>query len=172
MAHFFRDIDSRRAELGIQDVQLQMSTLEDVFLRIAQDCEVEEARASNKLTNINIELESLRKRIETAIYRKAVLKQSLENIQEIVIKQEEKLKADKELFNNFNVKDWQDISDFTKQNRDALDKRMMLLEKLVGSDNQDEEIKDTILSKHKRCEKERYLIDYFDKKEKELLESG
>jgi len=54
MAAFFQDLDARRGELGVVDVQLQMSTLEDVFLRIAQDCEVEEARANNKLTNVTL----------------------------------------------------------------------------------------------------------------------
>jgi len=54
MASFFQTLDARKDELGIQDVQLQMSTLEDVFLRIAQDCEVEEARANNKLTNVTL----------------------------------------------------------------------------------------------------------------------
>jgi hypothetical protein len=44
----------RREELNIVDVQLQMSTLEDVFLRIAKDCEIEEARRTNKTVTVSL----------------------------------------------------------------------------------------------------------------------
>ena len=40
----FYKLEARRAELGVEDVHLSMSTLEDVFLRIAKDSEMELAR--------------------------------------------------------------------------------------------------------------------------------
>ena len=94
----------------------------------------------------------------------SALKQSLENIQEIVTKQEEQLRADEELFNNYNVQDWKSICEFTKQNRDSLNKRMMLLDKLVGGDKSEvHEDKTSLLSKHKKFEKDRNCNSYFDK---------
>ena len=43
LAAAFGEVEARREELGIADVQIAMLTLEDVFLTIAKDSEVEEA---------------------------------------------------------------------------------------------------------------------------------
>jgi hypothetical protein len=54
MAGLFLELESRRAELGLADIQISMSTLEDVFLRIVKRTEVEEARKTNKTTNVTL----------------------------------------------------------------------------------------------------------------------
>jgi hypothetical protein len=42
MSDFFEDIEARRKEFGIHDVQLSLTTLEDVFLRVAHQEEFKE----------------------------------------------------------------------------------------------------------------------------------
>ena len=54
MSRFFQMLDDSASELNIADVQLQMSTLEDVFLKIAKDCEADEARLLNKTVNVTL----------------------------------------------------------------------------------------------------------------------
>jgi len=48
MAQFFSDLDGRQHVLGIVDVQLSMSTLEDVFLKVATASELEDAKLNQK----------------------------------------------------------------------------------------------------------------------------
>ena len=54
LAQLFAELEERRAEIGIVDVQLAMSTLEDVFLKIAKDSEVEEATKDNVRTTVTL----------------------------------------------------------------------------------------------------------------------
>ena len=54
MADTFKEIETRRAELGIVDVQIAMSTLEDVFLKLAKESEVEEAVRDNVTTTVTL----------------------------------------------------------------------------------------------------------------------
>ena len=54
LAQVFAELEERRVELGIVDVQLAMSTLEDVFLKIAKDSEVEEATRENVRTEVTL----------------------------------------------------------------------------------------------------------------------
>ena len=50
----FAELEARREELGIVDLQIEMSTLEDVFLKIAKDSEVEEAIRENRKTTVTL----------------------------------------------------------------------------------------------------------------------
>jgi energy-coupling factor transporter ATP-binding protein EcfA2 len=50
----FAELEARRVELGIVDLQIEMSTLEDVFLKIAKDSEVEEAIRDNRKTAVTL----------------------------------------------------------------------------------------------------------------------
>ena len=127
------------------------------------DPEQQSSSSSAKLTNINVELESLRSKIKTAIYKKTVLKQSLENIQEIVMKQEDKLQSDEEMFNNYNIKDWQDMVDFTNQNREALNKKIETLQKLTGDelcDVDDEKL--SLFGRQKQSDIKKRCEEYLD----------
>lgn len=54
LARAFAELEERRAELQIVDVQLAMSTLEDVFLKIAKDSEMEEALKDNVKTSVTL----------------------------------------------------------------------------------------------------------------------
>lgn len=54
LARAFAELEERRAELQIVDVQLAMSTLEDVFLKIAKDSEMEEALKDNVRTSVTL----------------------------------------------------------------------------------------------------------------------
>ena len=54
LAAAFAEVEARREELGIADVQIAMSTLEDVFLKIAKDSEVEEATRLNITTDVTL----------------------------------------------------------------------------------------------------------------------
>jgi hypothetical protein len=54
LARAFAELEERREELAIADVQLAMSTLEDVFLKIAKDSEMEEAIKENIKTSVTL----------------------------------------------------------------------------------------------------------------------
>ena len=54
MSKFFEDIEAQKGKLGIVDVQLAMSSLEDVFLTVATASELEEARNNNKTTIVTL----------------------------------------------------------------------------------------------------------------------
>ena len=54
LALAFAELEERRDELHIVDVQIAMSTLEDVFLKIAKDSEVEEAIKDNVKTKVTL----------------------------------------------------------------------------------------------------------------------
>uniref|UniRef100_A0A7S4NY30 ABC transporter domain-containing protein n=1 Tax=Guillardia theta TaxID=55529 RepID=A0A7S4NY30_GUITH len=51
---FFELLEGKKQELSIVDVQLSMSTLEDVFLNIAKQSEKEEAMLLNKTVNVTL----------------------------------------------------------------------------------------------------------------------
>ena len=54
LAAFFAMLDERAEELGVVDVQVGMSSLEDVFLRIAKDAEADEARLLDARTTVTL----------------------------------------------------------------------------------------------------------------------
>jgi ABC-type proline/glycine betaine transport system ATPase subunit len=54
MSRFFEDIEAQKGKLGIVDVQLAMSSLEDVFLTVATASELEEAKNNNKTTVVTL----------------------------------------------------------------------------------------------------------------------
>ena len=78
-----------------------------------------------------MELESLRNQIKTAKYKKAILQESLENVNELCQKQEERIKLDEELYNNCNVTDWKDVLDFSNQNREVIQKKLRNIQQLT-----------------------------------------
>jgi len=54
MSRFFKTLEGRRGAIGITDVQLSMSTLEDVFLSIARQSERDEAMEQNKMVQVEL----------------------------------------------------------------------------------------------------------------------
>jgi hypothetical protein len=54
LTNFFKELETRSRELGVQDVQLSMSTLEDVFLKVATASELEEAKKTNKIIIVTL----------------------------------------------------------------------------------------------------------------------
>ena len=119
---------------------------------------------SSKLANVNVEMEALRSKIKTAIYKKSVLTQSLENVEEICTKQEARIQADEELFRKYNVSDWSDMLDFTKQNQDTMNSEMKKLEALTDNTCEDEEHKKSLLSKN-TLKIDKYCESFLDKLE-------
>ena len=69
------------------------------------DSDTSGPNCSNRLAKVNVELDSLRNKIKSALYKKTVLQQSLENVQEICQKQESKISSDELLFNNLSIRD-------------------------------------------------------------------
>jgi hypothetical protein len=55
LPEFFAVLQQRRAELGVTDVQLSLSTLEEVFLTIARQAELETAQAEGRYEKIRLE---------------------------------------------------------------------------------------------------------------------
>ncbi|CAA6672740.1 unnamed protein product [Spirodela intermedia] len=51
---FFSELQEREAEFGIADVQLGLTTLEEVFLNIAKQAELESASAEGSLVTLNL----------------------------------------------------------------------------------------------------------------------
>ena len=120
---------------------------------------------ASKLANINVEMEALRGKIKTAIYKKEVLTQSLEHIEEICAKQEAKIQADEELFRQFNVSDWSEMLDFTKQNKDSVNSKMKLLEALTDAKGEEGERELSLLSKNMKLKIDKNCESILDKLE-------
>jgi hypothetical protein len=51
---FFAEMQDREEELGISDIQLSLATLEEIFLKIARQAEVETAAADGSFTTLNL----------------------------------------------------------------------------------------------------------------------
>ncbi|XVF51956.1 hypothetical protein PTKIN_Ptkin04bG0225700 [Pterospermum kingtungense] len=54
LANFFAELQEREAEFGISDIQLGLTTLEEVFLNIARQAELETAAAEGRLVTLTI----------------------------------------------------------------------------------------------------------------------
>eukprot|EP01018_Ginkgo_biloba_P024056 Gb_37633 [translate_table: standard] len=54
LTDFFAELQDREKELGISDVQLSLATLEEVFLNIAKQAELETAAAEGRFTTLNL----------------------------------------------------------------------------------------------------------------------
>eukprot|EP00475_Leptophrys_vorax_P029658 TRINITY_DN4376_c0_g2_i5.p1 TRINITY_DN4376_c0_g2~~TRINITY_DN4376_c0_g2_i5.p1 ORF type:complete len:983 (+),score=58.52 TRINITY_DN4376_c0_g2_i5:142-3090(+) len=52
---FFKDLNDRRVELGVADTQLSLSTLEEVFLNIARQAELETAQAEGRFDTVTLD---------------------------------------------------------------------------------------------------------------------
>lgn len=48
------ELQDREKELGIADIQVSLTTLEDVFLNIAKQAELETAAAEGRLVTLNL----------------------------------------------------------------------------------------------------------------------
>jgi len=51
---FFSELQDREEEFGISDIQLGLTTLEEVFLNIAKHAEVESAAAKGSLVTLTL----------------------------------------------------------------------------------------------------------------------
>lgn len=51
---FFEELQDRKEEFGISDIQLGLTTLEEVFLNIAKKAELESAAADGSLTTLTL----------------------------------------------------------------------------------------------------------------------
>ena len=51
---FFDELEERKGELGISDVQLSLTTLEEVFLNIAKQAELESAAADGTMMSLTL----------------------------------------------------------------------------------------------------------------------
>lgn len=51
---FFDELEERKGELGISDVQLSLTTLEEVFLNIAKQAELESAAADGTMVSLTL----------------------------------------------------------------------------------------------------------------------
>jgi hypothetical protein len=51
---FFEELQDREREFGISDIQLGLTTLEEVFLNIARQAELESAAVEGRLETLNL----------------------------------------------------------------------------------------------------------------------
>ena len=51
---FFKDLEERKREFGIIDIQIGLTSLNDVFLNIAKKAELESATAEGRLTTLTL----------------------------------------------------------------------------------------------------------------------
>lgn len=51
---FFDELEERKGELGISDIQLSLTTLEEVFLNIAKQAELESAAADGTMVSLTL----------------------------------------------------------------------------------------------------------------------
>ncbi|KAG2399027.1 ABC transporter A family member 2 [Vigna angularis] len=54
LTNFFSELQEREEEFGISDIQLGLTTLEEVFLNIARQAELENATAEGRLTTLTL----------------------------------------------------------------------------------------------------------------------
>ncbi|XP_039005388.1 ABC transporter A family member 2-like isoform X2 [Hibiscus syriacus] len=54
LTNFFKELEEREQEFGIADIQLGLTTLEEVFLNIARQAELESAAAEGRLVTLTI----------------------------------------------------------------------------------------------------------------------
>lgn len=54
LTNFFAELEDRKSEFGIADVQLGLTTLEEVFLNIAKKAELENAAAEGRFTTLTL----------------------------------------------------------------------------------------------------------------------
>lgn len=52
--NFFSELQDREKEFGISDIQLGLTTLEEVFLNIARQAELESAAAEGRLVTLTL----------------------------------------------------------------------------------------------------------------------
>ena len=52
--NFFSELQDREEEFGISDIQLGLTTLEEVFLNIARQAELESAAAEGRLVTLTL----------------------------------------------------------------------------------------------------------------------
>lgn len=52
--NFFAELEDRKAEFGIADIQLGLTTLEEVFLNIAKKAELESAAAEGSFATLTL----------------------------------------------------------------------------------------------------------------------
>ena len=104
---------------------------------------------TSRLTNLNVELDTLRQKIKTAKYKNVLLKQSLDEVKEVSVKQQSKLETFDKIFKEFNVQDWRAIADLTAQDSEIMNKKIALLENL--NDQSDVATDDNFNLSDKRC---------------------
>lgn len=63
---------------------------------------------------INSEMELLRQRIKTTLFKKAKLNQQLTRVKKVLEMQEKKIKHDADTMKSKSVDDWKDIADFNR----------------------------------------------------------
>lgn len=51
---FFEELQDRQGEFGISDIQLGLTTLEEVFLNIAKQAELESAAAEGRMETLTL----------------------------------------------------------------------------------------------------------------------
>lgn len=51
---FFEELEHREREFGISDIQLGLTTLEEVFLNIARKAELESAAAEGRMATLSL----------------------------------------------------------------------------------------------------------------------
>nr|XP_043637334.1 ABC transporter A family member 2-like isoform X2 [Erigeron canadensis] len=54
LTNFFEELENRKGEFGISDIQLSLTTLEEVFLNIAKQAEFESAAAEGRFTTLTL----------------------------------------------------------------------------------------------------------------------
>lgn len=54
MQGFFKLLEDRKAELGISDLQLGLTTLEEVFLTISRQADLENAAAEGRFETLTV----------------------------------------------------------------------------------------------------------------------
>ena len=87
---------------------------------------------ASKLITVNTEMEEMRDKIKSALYKRAVLTTELEKIQDVCTSQEEVIDKDKERLKKCSIEDCKDLMDFTVEKKKVLSGRGKELELVSG----------------------------------------
>ena len=98
---------------------------EDEVWEDRRSCEVQ-----TKLAKTSSAMETIRSKIKTARYKKKILEESLQDMKVVGQRQEDHIKAYRQLLHTYNISDWKELVELTMDNKKSLYEKMTSLKDL------------------------------------------
>jgi len=102
------------------------------------------AGVASRLITVNTEMEVMRDKIKSALYKRAVLTSELEKIQDVCTSQEKVIEKDRERLKKCSIEDCKDLMDFTIEKKKVLAGRGKELELVSGEKSDSASVEDKL----------------------------